>query len=516
MTTNVPAPQSHMTQGLPSTFAPGGASSVFGASKVDAKSMSEGVGASFAIVSFRGKVWRIKYRGEEHNLVDPPAQPGYPPQPKAVLEAVLIYASPAISRIFYEKGYTEGSTEAPDCFSTNGVSPDPASPKVQCATCAACPRAVWGSKMTPTGKAGKQCNDSKRIAILPAGDLANETFGGPMLLRIPAASLGDMASYSSYLQSQGYPYFAVVTALSFDHNEAYPKLVFSAMRPLNDAEAQIVLAAQQNPQTIRMLSEAVDQVRHEPGPVAMQPTATAAPATAPVPALAAPVPAVPPVPLAPMAPALDPSYTYTPDNKHRWKAGMASWEPVPEPAPVPPPPPAPTIVAPPPPPPAPVAAPLATAPVPAVVTPQGNADGLDIPPALRGPAAPPAAPAIPTAPTAPPPMLPGEDMAAYVARISAVAGAPVAAPAAPAPAPTRRRRAAAPAPSPQPTPEAPAPVLTPQAPVASAPPPPPAPPVPATPMQTAPAGNLPPVPPPAPTESVPASLDAELEKLLNG
>ena len=63
--------------------------------------------------------------------------------------------------------------------------------------------------------------------------------------------------------------------------------------------------------------------------------AAAAPVTAAAPAVAAPV-ALPPVAAAPV---LDPSYQYTPDNTHRWKVGMAAWEPVPAAAPPAPPPP---------------------------------------------------------------------------------------------------------------------------------------------------------------------------------
>jgi hypothetical protein len=260
MTTNLPSTQQAMTTGLPQLGLP---SKVF-AQLPQQNDMAQGVGVSFGLLTFRGKVWRIKFRGEEHALVLPPAVPGGPPAgPKPTCEVVIVKASPAISKVFYKDGYAEGDKEAPDCMSTNGQTPDPASPEKQCTTCAACPMNAWGSKMMPSGKPGKACQDSKRLAIVPADDMANEMFGGPMLLRVPAASLQDMAAFSSMMQQHGYPYYGVVVSLSFDMQNAYPKLVFTAVRGLNDAEAAKVIELQNDHRVTRILSEAVDTVRHE-------------------------------------------------------------------------------------------------------------------------------------------------------------------------------------------------------------------------------------------------------------
>jgi hypothetical protein len=278
MTTNLPSTQQAMTTGLPQLGLP---SKVF-AQLPQQNDMAQGVGVSFGLLTFRGKVWRIKFRGEEHALVLPPAVPGGPPAgPKPTCEVVIVKASPAISKVFYKDGYAEGDKEAPDCMSTNGQTPDPASPEKQCTTCAACPMNAWGSKMMPSGKPGKACQDSKRLAIVPADDMANEMFGGPMLLRVPAASLQDMAAFSSMMQQHGYPYYGVVVSLSFDMQNAYPKLVFTAVRGLNDAEAAKVIELQNDHRVTRILSEAVDAVRHEapalPGPMGVAGGAAALP-----------------------------------------------------------------------------------------------------------------------------------------------------------------------------------------------------------------------------------------------
>lgn len=152
--------------------------------------LSSGIQSSFGIIGYKGKVWSIRYRGDETQLMREDGD-----GPKSSIEVVILKASKHVSKIWYEHGYVEGSSAAPDCFSNNGVTPEPTAAKPQCSTCAMCPHNQWGSRITPAGKAGKACADSKRVAVTPAGDIANDVYGGPMLLRIPAASLQDLAMY---------------------------------------------------------------------------------------------------------------------------------------------------------------------------------------------------------------------------------------------------------------------------------------------------------------------------------
>lgn len=221
--------------------------------------LASGISAGFGVVSYRGKVWRIKHRGEERDVMRPDGD-----GPANSLEFVVVKSAPVISKIFYEEGYQEGSSAPPDCWSTDGIRPDPASPKKQCSTCAGCPQNAWGSKVTPAGKAGKACADSKRLAVVPLGDIANEAMGGPLLLRVPAASLQDLATYGKKMQGLGFPYFAIGTRIAFDTKEAYPKFVFSAIRTLTDEEVAQVIALRDDPQVARILNEAVEAVHAEP------------------------------------------------------------------------------------------------------------------------------------------------------------------------------------------------------------------------------------------------------------
>lgn len=246
------------TQMIPASMMQGGAlSTKFQGAPVE--SLGEGIRGGFAILGYRGKVWSIKYQGNEKPLMRDDGD-----GPRASVEVVIVKAATNIAKIFYESGFVDGSTAPPDCWSTNGVTPDAGASKKQSNTCAGCPKNAWGSKVTEAGKQTKACSDSKRLAIVPLNDLANEIFGGPMLLRCPAASLKDLKMYGDQLQGYGFPYFAVATRISFDVQEAFPKFVFTALRPLTDEEADVVLDLRDDPRVDNILSTAIEVAQHEP------------------------------------------------------------------------------------------------------------------------------------------------------------------------------------------------------------------------------------------------------------
>lgn len=222
--------------------------------------LGAGISGSLGVIGYKGKTWSIKYSGDERLIMRPDGDGA-----ANSIEVVVIKAGSALSKIFYKNGYVEGSSAAPDCFSTNGVSPDPQSTEKQNAICATCPMNAWGSRTTDSGKPGKACSDSKRVVVVPASDIDNEQFGGPMLLRIPAASLKDLKAYGEVLAKVGYPPFAVSTRISFDPKEAYPKFVFSAVRALTNEEALKIKALRVDPRVDRILGEALENSDATPG-----------------------------------------------------------------------------------------------------------------------------------------------------------------------------------------------------------------------------------------------------------
>jgi hypothetical protein len=262
----------------------GAVSTVFAqtpAAQFGADDLSQGVSSGFAVFSYKGKQWAVNHRGERTNLTNDRGEPLFS------VELVLLKASPSISKVFYVNGYVEGSDAPPDCFSLRGIIPDPTSPKIQSTACATCPQNQWGSKITPAGKKGKACADSRRLAVVPLHDIENEVYGGPMLLRVPAASLNDLASFGKKMQSLGYPYNAIGVRVSFDMNEAYPKLVFNAIRVLTDEEAAKVVEHLQGDGVERVLREMEGETVDAAPPASVAGAFEQAPTTAAPAALAA-------------------------------------------------------------------------------------------------------------------------------------------------------------------------------------------------------------------------------------
>ena len=236
---------------LPASF--GAVSTVFAGASGANDELGQGVSSSYGVMGFKGKVWSTRYQGKETQLMREDGD-----GPRNSIEVVLVKASPAVSKILYKNGYVEGSNAAPDCWSADGIKPDGSVQNKVHTTCADCPMNAWGSRVTEAGKQGKACSDSRRVAIVPVEDIDNELFGGPMLLRIPAASLKDLKAYGDLLNSYQYPYYAVATRISFDPKEAFPKFVFSAIRPLSDAEARKILALRDDKCVSTVLNETSD------------------------------------------------------------------------------------------------------------------------------------------------------------------------------------------------------------------------------------------------------------------
>lgn len=222
-------------------------SAAFGAECAD--DLSQGVSAGFGILSYRGKVWRVKYKGVETVVMNAEGDPA------ASISVVMLKANPALSKTYYEGAYVEGDDTPPACSSANGITPDAGIKEPQSSQCDTCPQNVWGSKITPQGTETKACSDARRIAVVPAADMANEACGGPMLMRVPAASLSTLAGYSDLLKQNNAPYYGVITKVGFDPDASYPKLVFTALRGITETEARVVLDLRDSSVTHRILEE---------------------------------------------------------------------------------------------------------------------------------------------------------------------------------------------------------------------------------------------------------------------
>jgi hypothetical protein len=76
--------------------------------------LTGGVTAGFPVISIKGKVWRLRVKGEEEMLLD--AQGNALPS----INIVMVKSNPLPSKIYYDKGFVEGKHRAAPLFPMTG------------------------------------------------------------------------------------------------------------------------------------------------------------------------------------------------------------------------------------------------------------------------------------------------------------------------------------------------------------------------------------------------------------
>ena len=259
-----------------------------GVPSVLAQSMTGGLssGQLFPKISIKGSRFRIK-EGDTETVLD-----------STNLDVVVVGANPRLSKAWYAKAYDkDAEPAAPDCYSLDGVSPDPESEDPQNNLCASCPRNSWGSKVTDSGQQVKACADKKRLAVVSADDASGPIY----LLEVTPAALKGLNQYQKELSVRGIPPEIVKTRISFDTIASFPKLVFT-FNGFLDADVQEIVDG--------LFGTA--QVKEITGENLRSPVAVPQIAKAPTPAPVAPKPAVKAAPVVEPAPAPAPAQAAAP------------------------------------------------------------------------------------------------------------------------------------------------------------------------------------------------------------
>ena len=142
--------------------------------------------------------------------------------PTPTVKAVLLASAMNITKAWYAKAYTPGSTEAPDCYSDDGRTPAAGVKAPQCSNCAQCPKNAFGSH--PVTGRGKACGDRKRVVLVWEG-LPDEL----MTFNVPTMSLQSLLKLDNELKNANIPLQSVLVELSFDPAIAYPVVKIGAV-----------------------------------------------------------------------------------------------------------------------------------------------------------------------------------------------------------------------------------------------------------------------------------------------
>ena len=169
--------------------------------------------------------------------------------------AIIVAMLPKVSRTYYAGKYDpEAKPTLPDCWSNNGDVPEAKAPRRQAANCANCPKNIDGSGENGKGKA---CRFQRRVALLLEGDVSGDTYQ----FNIPAKSLfgkgsGNTHPFESYVRflaanQESIDY--VVTNIAYNLDADTMELQFTPVRPITDEEYELVVAAQADPSTQRLI-----------------------------------------------------------------------------------------------------------------------------------------------------------------------------------------------------------------------------------------------------------------------
>lgn len=179
------------------------------------------------------------------------------------MNIIIVRASDANARTFYGSQYEKGVKGRPLCWSDDSVKPHANVKNPQHKSCTGCPQDIKGSGQGDS----KACRYNRRLAVLLASDIQGDIYA----MNINASSLfaqGEgrkmgLQQYARFLGGHGIEVNAVVTEMRFD-TSANMKLVFSAVRPLEEAEWEMVKARMDEPAAIDAVTMTVADIDGTP------------------------------------------------------------------------------------------------------------------------------------------------------------------------------------------------------------------------------------------------------------
>lgn len=175
--------------------------------------------------------------------------------------AIIVSMLPKVSRTFYTGKYDPSAKATmPDCWSNNGDVPETKASNRQAANCTSCRNNIEGSGENGKGKA---CRFQRRVAVMLEGDVSGDVYQ----FNIPAKSLfgkgngitHPFESYVRFLAANEESIDYVVTNIAYNLDADTMELQFTPVRPITDAEYEVVVAAQSDPATQRLVQLTVGE-----------------------------------------------------------------------------------------------------------------------------------------------------------------------------------------------------------------------------------------------------------------
>jgi len=164
------------------------------------------------------------------------------------MNVIIVKMAHKASRMYYDKGYREGEKVSPACWSSDSEIPDADVKAPVASSCNSCPNSAKGSG---DNGIGAKCKLSWRTAVV----LPNDPAGDVMQLVLPATSAfgkedngrWPFRPYIQHLASHNVSAGRVVTKMAFDTKSPTPKVLFSPVGAVPDADLEIIARQAKSP-----------------------------------------------------------------------------------------------------------------------------------------------------------------------------------------------------------------------------------------------------------------------------
>ncbi len=149
--------------------------------------------------------------------------------PASQYNVIILGIGPSLNTQKNAKSYyvdsfgTDDEATLPNCFSHDGVKPDPSVAEPVHNSCVTCPYNAWGSDIKDgKPREGKRCKDHKLLYFVKPQDIEGQIW----VLRVPATSLKMLNKYLLELKKHRLHYHVCATTMEFVEGVQFPQVRF--------------------------------------------------------------------------------------------------------------------------------------------------------------------------------------------------------------------------------------------------------------------------------------------------
>lgn len=195
-----------------------------------------GGGAASKRISIKGGVFRKMAGGKEIGSIE-----------DRHMSVIFVKMAHAPSRTYYTGAYKEGEKTAPVCWSSDSKVPDAEVKTPQASSCEKC---QWSVKGSGQGGSGSACRLSWRTAVVlpqdPGGDVMQLVLPATSCFGKEEAGKYPFRAYIQMLANNNISAGRVITKMQFDTKSPVPKLLFSPVGVVPEADVETVRAQKES------------------------------------------------------------------------------------------------------------------------------------------------------------------------------------------------------------------------------------------------------------------------------